>query len=75
MTKASIRMRMRAPNPADKPLSAVRDEAEKLHILSALQRTGWRRARAARLLGISRKTLWKKLRRLSIEGPIDVSKR
>lgn len=68
-------MRKWASQPADKPLSTVRDEAEKLHILSALQRTGWRRALAARLLGISRKTLWKKLRRLSIEGPIDVSKR
>jgi transcriptional regulator of acetoin/glycerol metabolism len=67
-------MRTVAPRPVDKPLSTVRDEAEKLHILSALQRTGWRRAPAARLLGISRKTLWKKLRRLSIEAPTDVSK-
>ena len=73
MTKASIRMC--APQPADKPLSAVRDEAEKLHILAALQSTGWQRALAARLLGISRKTLWKKLRRLSIDAPSDVSKR
>jgi len=70
-----MRMRNSAPQPADKPLSAVRDEAEKLHILSALQSTGWQRALAARLLGISRKTLWKKLKRLSIQAPGDVSKR
>ena len=48
------------------PLSAVRDEAEKRHILSALKHTGGQIKQAADILGISRTTLWEKMRRLGL---------
>ena len=41
-------------------------------IVAALERTGWNRTRAAEALGISRVTLWKRMRRLglaSADGP------
>jgi DNA-binding NtrC family response regulator len=48
-------------------LSEVRQEAERQHILAALRRTGGQHAEAATLLGISRTTLWEKMRKLDIE--------
>lgn len=51
---------------AGRALSAVREEAEKREILRALRYTKGSRTLAARLLGVSRKTLWKKLKRLGI---------
>ena len=56
----------RSPASADHPLERVREEAERKYILSILDLTKGRRAEAARLLGISRKTLWKKLKRLGL---------
>jgi DNA-binding NtrC family response regulator len=44
----------------------VREEAERNYILSILNLTKGHRAEAARLLGISRKTLWKKLKQLGL---------
>ena len=49
------------------PLAAARDAAERAHILSALRRTDGRLAEAARLLAVSRTTLWEKMRRLRID--------
>jgi DNA-binding NtrC family response regulator len=54
------------PGVADQPLERVREEAERNYILSILNLTKGRRAEAARILGISRKTLWKKLKRLGL---------
>jgi len=48
------------------PLSAARDGAEKRHIQAALQRTGGQIKQTADLLGISRTTLWEKMRRLGL---------
>ncbi|NYZ14735.1 sigma-54-dependent Fis family transcriptional regulator [Azospirillum sp. RWY-5-1] len=48
-------------------LSEVRDEAERRHILAALDQTGGQIARAASQLGVSRTTLWEKMRRLGID--------
>ena len=47
-------------------LSEVRDAAERRQILRALQATGGQLAKAALALGISRTTLWEKMRRLEI---------
>jgi DNA-binding NtrC family response regulator len=57
-----------------RPLEEVREETEREHILSVLRLVSGNRAQAAGILGISRKTLWKKLKRL---GPSsgDVTKR
>jgi DNA-binding NtrC family response regulator len=45
---------------------AVR-EAERRYLQEVLQRVGGQRMRAAEILGISRKTLWKKLKTLGLE--------
>lgn len=70
---AASELQRQALEPEEKPLSLVREEAEKEHILSVLQRTKGNRARAARILGISRKTLWKKLKRLGSESPTSIT--
>lgn len=48
------------------PLSEVRDSAERRHILVALERAGGHAGEAARLLGISRTTLWEKMQKLGL---------
>ena len=48
------------------------EEMERQHILSALQRTGGVLAGpqgAARLLGMSRSTVWSRMRKLGIQAP------
>lgn len=47
-------------------LAAVRQNAERDHIRSALERTGGRVEEAAKILGISRSTLFDKLKKLGI---------
>jgi len=54
------------PQVQGQPLGRVREEAEREHILSILKLTEGRRGRAAQILGISRKTLWKKLKHLGV---------
>ena len=64
--------RLSGPVMEDQPLGKVREQAEREHILSVLERTRGSRAPAARILGISRKTLWKKLKRLGVSWPPNV---
>lgn len=52
-------------------LGAVREQAERRHILSVLEQTGGRIQDAARRLGISRTTLWERMRRLGISPQPD----
>jgi transcriptional regulator of acetoin/glycerol metabolism len=47
-------------------LHAMVEEAERRHILSALERTGGSVMKTSELLGISRKTLWEKMKKLRI---------
>jgi DNA-binding NtrC family response regulator len=54
------------PPGQGRPLEKVREEAEREHILSVLQLTDGKRGEAAHILGISRKTLWKKLKHLGL---------
>ena len=44
-------------------------EMEKRHIAAALERTGWHQGRAARELGISVKTLYRKIRAYGFQRP------
>jgi len=53
------------PGPG-RPLGKVREDAEREHILAVLQLTEGKRGEAAHILGISRKTLWKKLKHLGL---------
>jgi len=59
--------------PAAAPLSGA-ERAERLRILAALEANGWRRQDTAHQLGISRKVLWEKMRKLRIgEGQPDLA--
>jgi DNA-binding NtrC family response regulator len=48
------------------PLHAMVEDAERRHIRSALERTGGSVMKTSELLGISRKTLWEKMKKLRI---------
>ncbi|NOZ94105.1 MAG: sigma-54-dependent Fis family transcriptional regulator [Acidobacteria bacterium] len=54
------------PRPAGGPPALSLDEREKAAILEALEQTGGHREKAARLLGISVRTLYNRLRRYGI---------
>lgn len=54
----------------DAPLSL--QEVERRHIAAVLQRTGWHQGKAAGLLGISAKTLYRKIREYRFERPAGV---
>ncbi len=55
------------------PLGTVMERAERKYIISILKLTNGNRIQAARILGISRKTLWKKLKRLGVSWPPEVT--
>jgi DNA-binding NtrC family response regulator len=46
----------------------VRDDAERRHITAVLERTGGQIKKAADLLGVSRTTLWEKMRKLGLQS-------
>jgi transcriptional regulator of acetoin/glycerol metabolism len=52
-------------------LAEVRESAERRQIERALKKTGGQIHEAAKLLDISRTTLWEKMRRLYISGYTD----
>jgi two-component system NtrC family response regulator len=54
-----------APAPAPVTLAAL----ERRHIEAMLERTGWHQGRAAELLGISAKTLYRKIREYGFQRP------
>jgi len=49
-------------------MEAGGDEEDRMRILKALEKAGWNKARAARLLGVDRKTLYRKLTKYNISG-------
>ncbi|HLY37941.1 MAG TPA: sigma 54-interacting transcriptional regulator, partial [Candidatus Binatia bacterium] len=53
--------RQTAPASADDPPLATLEEIERQHILHVLERVGGQRKAAARILGLDRKTLYRKL--------------
>lgn len=53
------------------PLHTMVEEAERVHIRRALDRSGRSISKTADLLGISRKTLWEKMKRLQIPNDPD----
>jgi transcriptional regulator with PAS, ATPase and Fis domain len=63
--------------PVNAPPPLGEHSGEAARIARALERSGGSRTRAAQLLGISRVTLWRKMRELHVDTPIeaDVSQR
>jgi DNA-binding NtrC family response regulator len=49
-------------------LAEAREKAEKAQIVEALEQTGGQVGQAAKLLGVSRTTLWEKMQKLGISG-------
>ena len=49
-------------------LAAARERFERSHILDILNRTGWSRTMASKVLGLSRKALWEKCKRYNISS-------
>jgi DNA-binding NtrC family response regulator len=58
--------RLSADEDATPTLAKVREEAERRHIAAVLARTGGGVQEAAALLGVSRTTLWEKMRRYGL---------
>jgi DNA-binding NtrC family response regulator len=50
------------------PLEAAQRQFEREYLLRALREADWNKTKVAHLLGISRKTLWQKLRRLGVDA-------
>lgn len=69
VNKSVQAVRPAPPTAGEQSLGKVREQAEREHILSVLKLTEGNRIRAARVLGISRKTLWKKLKHLGVSWP------
>ncbi len=69
---SSMRRKVRVE---DRRLKKVREEAEREHILSTLHLAKGNRGQTARILGISRKTLWQKLKHLGVAYPSNVTER
>lgn len=55
-----------AEGPGIRPLADARDAAERREISAALERTGGQVSEAARLLKVSRTTLWEKMQKLDL---------
>jgi len=60
--RATVRHHGR-PLPAGEADRATGAEAERLRLVDALERSHWNRTRAAEALGVSRVTLWKRMKR------------
>ena len=61
------RVAAQPPDDAPASLAHARDTAERAHIERVLADCGWRHQDAARQLGISRTTLWEKMKRYGID--------
>jgi DNA-binding NtrC family response regulator len=55
--------------PAAPPLKSVLKKVEREHILATLEKTGWNRAEAAKILEIDHKTLYNKMKEYGINEP------
>jgi DNA-binding NtrC family response regulator len=58
-------------NGAMETLAEAREQFERGHILEILNRTGWSRTTASKVLGLSRKGLWEKCKRYGIVRAIE----
>jgi two-component system response regulator AtoC len=66
LTMDDLTPELRGEPPPDEPLLAPTSNSERLRIEEALREAGGKKSLAARSLGISRSTLWRKLRELRL---------
>ncbi len=59
------------PEPGDSALNDYLQRCERYFILETLERHGWQIGTTAKVLAISRKSLWERMRRLGIAAPDD----
>jgi transcriptional regulator of acetoin/glycerol metabolism len=64
--EAGTKRHFSPPSRSENGATTLQD-MERQHILRVLQEAQWNKSRAARALGIERKTLYEKARRLGIE--------
>jgi DNA-binding NtrC family response regulator len=64
---ATVRMTVSDDDAGERGLRGSVEEAERVAITEALVRNGWAISKTAQRLGISRKSLWEKMRRYRIE--------
>jgi two-component system, NtrC family, response regulator AtoC len=57
------------PVPDSPVMTLTLEELERRHIADVLERTQWHQGRAAELLGISPKTLYRKIREFGFRRP------
>ncbi len=63
------RVRERGVKPQVADLESL-EVVERVHILNTLEKVGWNRKKAARILKISTTTLWRRLKEFGIDGPV-----
>jgi transcriptional regulator with PAS, ATPase and Fis domain len=63
---ADIREGVFQPGKENSEAIPLQRESERERILAALRKTGWNRTRAAKIVGISRVTLWKRIKELGL---------
>ena len=57
------------PQPASLKGRVTLADLEKAHVLSILHENGWNQTKAAQELGVSRTTLWRKMKAYHLQGP------
>jgi two-component system response regulator HydG len=60
---------LKADSETKIPLPEKESEDERIALLNALDRTGWNKAKAARLVGISRRTIYRKMETHKLKEP------
>jgi two-component system response regulator HydG len=71
ITAGSLPLELRSQEPASNGSHSVEDlkRLERDHVKAVLERCGWNKYRAAQMMGISRSTLYSKIRKFGLQQP------
>ena len=70
ITLDDLPVHLRTPVPVSLRASGAKHLMERQEILEALQKTGWNKKKAAKLMGVDRKTLYRNMARCGIPNPV-----